>query len=404
MMRPSTFRNRDVVLGFFEPETRAAHREDAHPRVDQLGAQAAHLDVDHVRPQRLGLIAPRVLGDGLAIDHRGEAPHQQLEDVEFRGREIEQLAVHGDVPASRVQRQGSPVHHRRAGPAWSPLQRAHPGNELPEIEWLDQVVVGPRVQALDAVGRRVASGQHQDGGGPVVAPCPGRDLDAGDTRHAPVEDRDVVLVELQLLDGVIAAVDRVHQVTGILQVLDEHLRKSMIVLGDQDAHLQASCRVSNNWNSMVALFSTLTKPPMLGGVMPNSLKGNVIEPTSSISDPVSRASIGMVTDFVTPWMVRSPVAEMWIVWPLPASAASAIGDVNLNVAVGYRSLSSPWEWIRWSRLDWSLVSLLTSTETSAASTEYPLAAYVRVSVPVTAVVRPTASLGAESEASVSRTR
>src|SRR5436305_8357302 len=58
---------------------------------------------------------------------------------------------------------------------------AHPGDELPEIEWLDQVVVGPRVQALDAVGRRVASGQHQDGGGPVVAPCPGRDLDAGDT-------------------------------------------------------------------------------------------------------------------------------------------------------------------------------------------------------------------------------
>src|SRR5947209_8017889 len=334
MMRPSTFRNRDVVLGFFEPETRAAHREDAHPGVDQLGAQAAHLDVDHVRPERLGLIAPRVLGDGLAIDHRGEAPHQQLEDVEFGGREVEQLAIHGDVPASRVQRQGSAVHHRGADPARTPLQRAHSGDELPEIEGLDEVVVGARVQALDAVGRGIASGQHQDGGGPVVAPCPGCDLDPGDTGHAPVEDGDVVLVELQLLDGVIAAIDRVDQVTRILETLDQDLTQAVIVLGHQDAHRQAPCHVSSSWNSMVAVFSTLTKPPMLGGVIPNWLNGNVMEPTSSIFDPVSWASIGMVTDFVTPWMVRSPVAATWIVWPLAASAVSAIGDANLNVAVG----------------------------------------------------------------------
>ena len=64
---------------------------------------------------------------------------------------------------------------------------------------------------------------------------------------------------------------------------------------------------------MVAVFCTLTKPPMLGGVIPNWLNGKEIEPTSSIFDPVSWASIGMVTDFVTPWIVRSPVAGRWIV-------------------------------------------------------------------------------------------
>ena len=32
---------------------------------------------------------------------------------------------------------------------------------------------------------------------------------------------------------------------------------------------------------MVALFWTLTKPPILGGVMPNWLKGKVTDPTSS---------------------------------------------------------------------------------------------------------------------------
>src|SRR5207247_4612068 len=230
--------------------------------------------------------------------------------------------------------QGSAVHHRGADPARTPLQRAHSGDELPEIEGLDEVVVGARVQALDAVGRGIASGQHQDGGGAFVAPRPGGDLDARHARHAPVEDGDVVLVELQLLDGVIAAVDRVDQITRILETLDQDLTQAVIVLGHQDAHRQAPCRVRSSSNSIVALFSTLTKPPMLGGVIPNWLNGNVMEPTSSIFDPVSWASIGMVTDFVTPWMVRSPVAEMWIVWPLAASAVSAMGDVNLNVAVG----------------------------------------------------------------------
>jgi hypothetical protein len=53
-------------------------------------------------------------------------------------------------------------------------------------------------------------------------------------------------------------------------------------------------------NSMVAWFSTLTKPPMLGACMPNSLNGKVIEPTVSIRLPSTRPLIGMVTGRVVP--------------------------------------------------------------------------------------------------------
>jgi len=52
----------------------------------------------------------------------------------------------------------------------------------------------------------------------------------------------------------------------------------------------------------------------------------------------------------------------------------------------------------------SLVSVLTSTLNDAAVTASPLATWVRVNEPVTAVVRPTASLGAGRDASCSRTR
>ena len=53
-------------------------------------------------------------------------------------------------------------------------------------------------------------------------------------------------------------------------------------------------------NSIVALFCTVTKPPMLGGVIPNSLKGKVVAPATSILVPLTRASNGMLTDLVVP--------------------------------------------------------------------------------------------------------
>ena len=103
------------------------------------------------------------------------------------------------------------------------MQRAHPGDEFAKVERLHEVVIGAGIQALDSVGRRIAGRQHQDGGRPVVAPGPGRHLHARYARHPPVEDGHIVFIELQLLDRIIAAVDRVHQVAGILESLDEDL-------------------------------------------------------------------------------------------------------------------------------------------------------------------------------------
>src|SRR5450631_4737698 len=58
----------------------------------------------------------------------------------------------------------------------------------------------------------------------------------------------------------------------------------------------------------------------------------------------------------------------------------------------------------WSRIDWSEVSLLTSTVKVAAVTASALSVPPMVTLPVTDEVRPTASLGADRKASCSRTR
>ena len=52
------------------------------------------------------------------------------------------------------------------------LQCAYPGQQLAEVEWLDQIVVRARVEAPDPVGRRVPRREHQQGGWSVVLARP----------------------------------------------------------------------------------------------------------------------------------------------------------------------------------------------------------------------------------------
>ena len=80
------------------------------------------------------------------------------------------------------------------------------------------------------------------------------------------------------------------------------------------------------------------------------------------------------------------------------------GFKSLKVAVGNWSLCRPIERMRWSRIDLSLVSWLTSTLKDPAVTFTVLPDSVSVAAPVMADVRPMASLCAGRNASFSRTR
>ena len=66
------------------------------------------------------------------------------------------------------------------------------GEELFQREGLDQVVVGPGVEALDAVGDLASSGQHQNGSGDLLGPQGAGDLHTGHLRQHEVENNDVV--------------------------------------------------------------------------------------------------------------------------------------------------------------------------------------------------------------------
>src|SRR5207237_10332062 len=90
-------------LRFFQAEARTAHGDDPHAGADELGTKPAHLHVDHVRAKRLGRVPPGMPGDGLALDHRWEAPHQYLEAVKFGSRKVQRLSAELDMSTRRRQ-------------------------------------------------------------------------------------------------------------------------------------------------------------------------------------------------------------------------------------------------------------------------------------------------------------
>src|SRR2546425_1169536 len=133
-------------------------------------------------------------------------------------------ATRMDVRRTLGRAAPDPLPRRRARGATGPaLQGSDASQQLAEVERLDEIVVRPAVEAADPVGRRVPGGEHEDRGRTAMATGPLDDLDAFRARHPPVDDRDVVVVELELVDRVIPAVDGVDVITAIGEAQDDHV-------------------------------------------------------------------------------------------------------------------------------------------------------------------------------------
>ena len=79
------------------------------------------------------------------------------------------------------------------------------------MERLAQVVVGTEAQARHAVPRCTGGGQHEDHGGPVsLGDHAAHDI-AGETGEVPVQDHDVVVVDVDLGGGIEPVISHVRR-------------------------------------------------------------------------------------------------------------------------------------------------------------------------------------------------
>ena len=114
------------------------------------------------------------------------------------------------------------VPHRKA-PGALPLdgaagEGADACQQLLGGEGLGQVVVGPGVQAVHAVGYAVQGGDHQDGGGEPLFPQPGHHADPIQPGQHPVQQNEVIGVLEGEVEPVVPGVGKVHDMALLLQM------------------------------------------------------------------------------------------------------------------------------------------------------------------------------------------
>src|SRR5512132_2684697 len=220
-----------------EPVADAPDGPDADPAagVLELAAEVADVDVDDVG-EAVIVVVPDVLEDGGAAHDLTGVPHQELQQGELPGRELQGPAGQGGGVGGRVEDQvgdgegGGPLADAPAdlGP--------QAGQQLLEGERLDQVVVGPGVQAADPVGHAVAGGEHEHRRPAAGLAQPPADLDPVQAGEHDVEHDGVVVPLAGPVQAVVAVQGGVDGVALLLQAPPQRPGHLELVLDKQHPH------------------------------------------------------------------------------------------------------------------------------------------------------------------------
>ena len=138
----------------------------------ELAPEVAHEHVDDVR-LHLDRVPPHEAEELVAGEHLPGMARGGVEQPELAAGEPEVAPPARRDVAARVHDEVLEDDGTVAGHAAAAQERLEPRGELGEREWLDEVVIGSRLQAADAVLHVVARGEDAD-----------RDLDAA-RAHAP---------------------------------------------------------------------------------------------------------------------------------------------------------------------------------------------------------------------------
>ena len=137
----------------------------------ELAAQVRDEDVDGVRLGE-GVVAPDLVEQRLARHDDARVAHQVLEQLELARGQVELALAAEHLARVRVEAQVADDDVGASARRAAPQQGAHAREQLVALERLDEIVVGARVEALDASVDGVAGGEDQDRDVAVLAQPP----------------------------------------------------------------------------------------------------------------------------------------------------------------------------------------------------------------------------------------
>src|SRR4051794_38939478 len=215
-----------------EAEADAAHGRE-HRRVAELAPQPADVGVERLRRSPPVLVPDR--GHDLVARHGlPRTAHEQREQVELLGRELELAAV-----APRAPRAGIHAHARDLALgdaiAAAPQQGAYARAQDRQRERLREVVVGARVEPEHLVELGAAGREHEDRQARVLRARAAAHLDPVDVRQADVENHEVDAARVDAPDGGAARVDVIDVVALARQGADQRLADRDVVFDHEEA-------------------------------------------------------------------------------------------------------------------------------------------------------------------------
>src|SRR5882724_7592447 len=207
----------------------------------ELPAQPADVGVDGAAVDVLG-VAPDVGQELAAGLHPAGALHEQAQEAELGRGERDLLAadaqlVAGDVELDAPHREVGLAVRRGGLRLLPPQDRLHPQDHLARAERLADVVVGPQLQADDAVDLLAAGGQHDDGhpGGRAVPLQQTGELQAVHPRQHEVEQDEVRRLAADRLQAAVPPAGGLDGETLLLQVVLQDLGDVGLIFDEQDA-------------------------------------------------------------------------------------------------------------------------------------------------------------------------
>ena len=160
-----------------------------------------------------------------------------LEDRELLRGERKELAAAARLEARRVDLEVGDVHDRREQRHPAPRQRANACQQLRKGEWLQQVVVGSRIEPGHPVGHLAARGEHQDGDRELPFAERSEQREAVDPRQAEVEQDEVVLAHPHQLARLLRIARDVDAEPGAPQSAHQRGDQRRVVFDHQELHL-----------------------------------------------------------------------------------------------------------------------------------------------------------------------
>jgi hypothetical protein len=177
-----------------------------------------------------------VVDDRRAAEHLAPVAQEQFEPGELAGSQRDGGVPSADGSRRRVELEVARPQDGRPLARIAPQQGPQPGEQLGEGERLGQVVVGPGVEAVDAIADRVARGEHDDRHPPALVTEPAAHVEPVRRRDHRVEHDGVVGELASRPQSVFAVGGDVDGVSLALQAPLEERGHLLVVLDNAKAH------------------------------------------------------------------------------------------------------------------------------------------------------------------------